>query len=317
MISRCRPLLIVITGPTASGKTSLAIDVARRLGCDIISADSRQLFRDIPIGTAAPTPDERAAARHHFVATLGLEDYYSAARFEEDALALLPEIFERSGGYAVVCGGSMMYVDALVNGIDTMPTITDDVRTKVTRLASEQGTEGLLALLEITDPDYYAIVDRSNTKRVIHALEISMQAGVPYSSLRTGSKAERPFDTIKFAIDMPREMLFDRINRRVDAMIADGFVEEARRVFDRRELNSLNTVGYKEMFACFDGLMDFDTAVARIKKNTRVYAKKQLTWLKRDPSVIWLKTPPSADDILSAIQPPSGNCSGKETQDIK
>ena len=317
MISRCRPLLIVITGPTASGKTSLAIDVARRLGCDIISADSRQLFRDIPIGTAAPTRDERAAARHHFVATLGLEDYYSAARFEEDALALLPEIFERSGGYAVVCGGSMMYVDALVNGIDTMPTITDDVRTKVTRLASEQGTEGLLALLEITDPDYYAIVDRSNTKRVIHALEISMQAGVPYSSLRTGSKAERPFDTIKFAIDMPREMLFDRINRRVDAMIADGFVEEARRVFDRRALNSLNTVGYKEMFAYFDDTMDFDTAVARIKKNTRVYAKKQLTWLKRDPLVRWLKAPVSADDILSAIQPPSGNCSDKETQDIK
>ncbi|MDE6703942.1 MAG: tRNA (adenosine(37)-N6)-dimethylallyltransferase MiaA, partial [Muribaculaceae bacterium] len=287
-------MLIVITGPTASGKTSLAIDVARRLGCEIISADSRQLFRDIPIGTATPTPDELAAVPHHFVATLDLDDYYSAARFETDSLALLPDIFERSGGYAVVCGGSMMYVDALVNGIDSMPTITDDVRSKVSRLAAEQGIEGLLALLEITDPDYYEIVDRSNTKRVIHALEISMQAGVSYSSLRTGSKAERPFDIMKFAIDMPREMLFDRINRRVDAMIAGGLVEEAQHVFDRRTLNSLNTVGYKEIFAYFDGTMDFDTAVARIKKNTRVYATKQLTWLKRDNSVIWLPAPASA-----------------------
>ncbi|MDE5595336.1 MAG: tRNA (adenosine(37)-N6)-dimethylallyltransferase MiaA, partial [Muribaculaceae bacterium] len=228
--------------------------------------------------------------------------YYSAARFETDSLALLPDIFERSGGYAVVCGGSMMYVDALVNGIDSMPTITDDVRSKVSRLAAEQGIEGLLALLEITDPDYYEIVDRSNTKRVIHALEISMQAGVPYSSFRTGSKAERPFDIMKFAIDMPREMLFDRINRRVDAMIAGGLVEEARHVFDRRTLNSLNTVGYKEIFAYFDGTMDFYTAVARIKKNTRVYAKKQLTWLKRDNSVIWLPAPASADNVISAIQ---------------
>lgn len=296
-----RPMLIVITGPTASGKTSLSIDVARRLGCEIISADSRQLFRDLPIGTAAPTPAELAAVTHHFVATLDLDDYYSAAKFEEDALALLPDLFRRSGGYAVVCGGSMMYVDALVNGIDSMPTITDNVRAKVASLAAEQGIEGLLALLEITDPDYYKIVDRSNLKRVIHALEISMQAGVPYSSLRTGSKAERSFAIMKFAIDMPRERLFDRINNRVDAMIAGGLVEEARRVFDRRKLNSLNTVGYKEIFAYFDGMMDFDTTVARIKKNTRVYAKKQLTWLKRDKSVIWLPAPASADDVISVI----------------
>lgn len=194
-----------------------------------------------------------------------------------------------------------MYVDALVNGIDSMPTITDNVRAKVASLAAEQGIEGLLALLEITDPDYYKIVDRSNLKRVIHALEISMQAGVPYSSLRTGSKAERSFAIMKFAIDMPRERLFDRINNRVDAMIAGGLVEEARRVFDRRKLNSLNTVGYKEIFAYFDGMMDFDTTVARIKKNTRVYAKKQLTWLKRDKSVIWLPAPASADDVISVI----------------
>lgn len=296
-----RPKLIVITGPTASGKTSLAIDVARRLGCEIISADSRQLFRELPIGTAAPSPRELAAVTHHLIATLGLHDYYSAAQFEQEALSLLPELFERSGGYAVVCGGSMMYVDALINGIDMMPTISQEVRDKVSRLADEQGPEGLLALLEITDPEYYSQVDRANTKRVIHALEISMQAGQPYSSLRTGRKAERDFDIFKFAIDMPRDLLFDRIIRRVDKMIADGLVDEARSVYHLRHLNALNTVGYKEIFAWLDGDMDFDTAVARIKKNTRVYAKKQLTWLKRDESVLWLKAPASADDVISAL----------------
>lgn len=296
-----RPKLIVITGPTASGKTSLAIDVARRLGCEIISADSRQLFRELPIGTAAPSPRELAAVTHHLIATLGLHDYYSAAQFEQEALSLLPQLFERSGGYAVVCGGSMMYVDALINGIDMMPTISQEVRDKVSRLADEQGPEGLLALLEITDPEYYSQVDRANTKRVIHALEISMQAGQPYSSLRTGQKVQRDFDIFKFAIDMPRDVLFDRINRRVDMMIADGLVDEARSVYHLRHLNALNTVGYKEIFAWLDGDMDFDRAVARIKKNTRVYAKKQLTWLKRDESVLWLKAPASADDVISAL----------------
>ena len=296
-----RPTLVVITGPTASGKTSLSIDVARRLGCEIISADSRQLFRDLPIGTAAPTTEELAAVPHHLVGTLSLSDYYSAARFEEDALSLLPDIFNRSGGYAVVCGGSMMYVDALVNGIDIMPTVSADVRAKLTRLAEEQGSEGLLALLEIIDPEYYMAVDKQNTKRIVHALEISMQAGVPYSTLRTGTKAIRPFDIKKIAIELPRETLFDRINRRVDAMIANGFVEEARSVYHLRHLNSLNTVGYKELFEYFDGTMDLDTAIARIKKNTRVYAKKQMTWLKRDESVIRLNAPVSAEDVISLL----------------
>ena len=296
-----RPTLVVITGPTASGKTSLSIDVARRLGCEIISADSRQLFRDLPIGTAAPTTEELVAVPHHLVGTLSLSDYYSAARFEEDALSLLPDIFNRSGGYAVVCGGSMMYVDALVNGIDIMPTVSADIRAKLTRLAEEQGSEGLLALLEIIDPEYYMAVDKQNTKRIVHALEISMQAGVPYSTLRTGTKAIRPFDIKKIAIELPRETLFNRINRRVDAMIANGFVEEARSVYHLRHLNSLNTVGYKELFEYFDGTMDLDTAIARIKKNTRVYAKKQMTWLKRDESVIRLNAPVSAEDVISLL----------------
>ena len=301
MKQRIRPLLIVITGPTASGKTSLAIDVARRLRCEIISADSRQIYRDIPIGTAAPTSDELNAVKHHLVGTHNLADYYSGAQFESDALRLLPDLFNRSDGYAVVCGGSMMYVDALINGIDDMPTVSDEVRAKVMRLFEQQGTEGLLALLEITDPEYFRIVDRSNLKRVMHALEISMEAGVPYSALRTGEKAVRPFDILKFAIDVPREILFERINRRVDNMITEGFINEAKRVEVNRHHNSLNTVGYKELFTWFDGGMDYETAVARIKKNTRVYAKKQLTWLKKDPSVIWLKYPASADDITSRL----------------
>ncbi len=291
----------MVTGPTASGKTTLAIELAERLGCEIISADSRQLFKDIPIGTAAPTEAELTRVKHHLIATLSLTDYYSAAQFEADALALLPGIFERSGGYAVVCGGSMMYVDALVHGIDDMPTVSDVVRRKVADLLDCHGPEGLTALLEILDPDYYAEVDRSNIKRIVHAVEISMEAGVPYSSLRTGRAADRDFDIVKLAIDRPREELFDRINRRVDAMIDSGMVDEARRVYPLRHLNSLNTVGYKELFAYFDGTMDYDTAVARIKKNTRVYAKKQLTWLRRDPAVRWIIPATSAVDIIAAV----------------
>lgn len=296
-----RPTLIVVTGPTASGKTSLAIDLAERLECEIISADSRQIFKDIPIGTAAPTPAELSRVHHHLVSILELTDYYSAARFETDALGLLPGIFGRSGGYALVCGGSMMYVDALVKGIDAMPTVSDEIRQKVLSLLEQHGPEGVTALLEILDPPYYAEVDRSNIRRVVHAVEISMQAGVPYSYLRTGRKALRDFDVVKFAIDRPREDLFARINSRVDSMIANGMIDEARRVYPMRHLNSLNTVGYKELFAFFDGTMDFDTAVARIKKNTRVYAKKQITWLRRDPSVTWLAPTVSADEIIQNL----------------
>lgn len=296
-----RKLLIVITGPTASGKTSLAIELAERLGCEIISADSRQLFRDIPIGTAAPTASEQSRVRHHLVGTLGLDEYYSAAKFENEALALLKVMFDKTD-HAILCGGSMMYVDALVNGIDEMPSISESVREHVSRLAEQHGREGLLALLEIADPDYFHSVDRSNTKRIIHALEISMEAGVPYSSLRKGRMAERPFDVVKFAIDLPRTVLFDRINARVDTMISSGLIDEARRVYPMRKLNSLNTVGYKELFAYFDGVMDLPTAIARIKKNTRVYAKKQLTWLRKDTSVNWLEHPFSIVEILSTIR---------------
>lgn len=274
------PILIVITGPTGSGKTSLAIDVASRLGCDIISADSRQIYRGIPIGTAAPTPAQLDAVRHHFVATLDLDQYYSAAQFEEDVMALLPEMW-RKGEYAVMCGGSMMYVDAVTRGIDLLPTITPEIREYAASLYRDHGIERIREELRRLDPDYFRQVDPDNHKRIVHAVEISIQAGVPYSSLRTGEVKQRPFRILKVAIDYPREELFNRINRRVDRMIADGLEEEARSVYHLRHLNSLNTVGYKEMFALFDGIMDRPTAIARIQKNTRVYAKKQLTWLRR------------------------------------
>ena len=296
-----RRVLVVITGPTASGKTSLAIEVAGRLGCEILSADSRQLFRDLPIGTAAPTAEERAAVRHYFTGTLGLEEYYSAARYEEEALALLEELWSRpdAGVFEVVCGGSMMYVDALVRGIDDMPTVSDSTREYVRGLYAQYGMEGVLAQLELLDPEYYAEVDRSNTRRVMHAVEICLQSGRSYSSLRTGSAKKRPFEVLKFAIDMPREELFARINSRVQAMLAGGLVEEARRAFALagEEANSLNTVGYRELLPYFRGEVTLEEAAAKIARNTRVYAKKQLTWLRRDPSVIWLRPDGAAEEI--------------------
>ena len=262
----------------------LAVDVALRLGCDVISADSRQIYRDIPIVSAAPTEREMRGVRHHFVGILGLEEYYSAARFEADVMGLLPGLFEKSGGYAVMCGGSMMYVDAVTDGIDDLPDISAGVRNYVGRLLREQGAEALFAQLEVLDPEYAGLVDRMNVKRVAHAVEVSLQAGKPYSELRVGERKKRPFRIMKFAIDMPRAELFDRINRRVGQMVEQGLVEEARRLYPFRHLNSLNTVGLKELFSHFDGTLDLQTALERIGKNTRVYAKKQLTWLGR-PSV--------------------------------
>ena len=294
------PTLIVVTGATGSGKTALSIAIAQRLGCHILSADSRQLYRDIPIGTAAPTADELAAVPHHFVGTLGLTDYYSAAQYEADALALLDELW-RDCPYAVMCGGSMMYVDAVCRGIDDLPTISDEIRAKAMALYHEGGLPLLHETLKRLDPVYFSQVDINNHKRLVHAIEISMQAGVPYSSLRTGGVKQRPFRIIKVAIDYEREVLFDRINRRVDAMIEAGMVEEARRVYPLRHLNSLNTVGYKELFAYFDGHMDYETAVARIGKNTRVYAKKQLTWMKKDPSIHFLNPENALEQVMALV----------------
>lgn len=294
------PTLIVITGPTGSGKTSLSLSVAKKLNCHILSADSRQLYRDIPIGTAAPTIEELQEAPHHFVGTLGLEDYYSAAQYESDALSLLGQLWQENR-YAVMCGGSMMYVDAVCRGIDELPTISAAIREKAMAIYEEGGLSLLQKTLQRLDPEYYEIVDKNNHKRLVHAIEIIMEAGVPYSSLRTGEVKQRDFRIVKVAINYEREQLFDRINRRVDKMIAEGLEEEARSVYHLRHLNSLNTVGYKEMFAYFDGTMDYETAIARIAKNTRVYAKKQLTWLKKDPTIHYLNPSTAFEELMALI----------------
>lgn len=293
--------LIVVTGPTGSGKTDLAIKLALHYGCHILSADSRQLYREIPIGTAAPTAEQLAMVPHHFVGTLSLDDYYSAAQYEENVMRLLPQLWE-DNDYVVMCGGSMMYVDAVTKGIDELPTISPEIREKAMAIYQEGGIDLLRSTLLELDPEYYQQVDLNNHKRLVHAIEITMQAGVPYSSLRTGQIKERPFRIVKMSLDFEREKLFERINRRVDAMIEAGLEQEARSVYHLRHLNSLNTVGYKEMFAYFDGTMDYETAVARIGKNTRVYAKKQMTWYKKDETLHLISPEGCYEKALALIE---------------
>ena len=272
--------VIVITGPTASGKSALALELASKRGLEIISADSRQIYTGIPIVSALPSPEELASVKHHLIDMLPLDAYYSASMFEEDALRIARhQLSER--GEVIVCGGSMMYIDAFCYGIDALPTIPDEIRHATYQEAEEKGPEWALSTLKMMDPAYYDTVDRSNMKRVIHAIEIMRAGGKSMTDLLTGEKKKREFEIDFRYIDMPRDILFKRINERVDRMVEAGLEEEARRVYPLRGLNSLNTVGLKEMFAYFDGQMDRTTAIERIKKNTRVYAKKQETWHSR------------------------------------
>ena len=276
-----RRKVTVVTGPTASGKTALAVRLAREYGCDVISADSRQVYAGIPIVTAQPSEEEMEGVRHHLIGHLPLEAYYSAAEFEADALRLIESQFEAGRDHAVVCGGSMLYVDALQYGIDDLPTIPEDFRSELKAHSEAEGADWLLGQLRLLDPEYYRKVDRRNLKRVFHAVEISLYTGKPYSGFLTGRRKERPFEVERVVTELPRDVLFDRINRRVDRMVERGLEEEARRVYPRKGLNSLNTVGLKEMFQWMEGAMPRETAIERIKKNTRVFAKKQLTWLAR------------------------------------
>ena len=278
--------LIVLLGPTAVGKTELSLQLAERLGCPIISADSRQLYRDMVVATAAPTREQLARVPHYFIGTLALTDYYSAACYEEEAMALMQELFAHHDTL-LLTGGSMMYIDAVCNGIDEIPTISDEVRRAVVTRYEEAGLDVLLEELLRLDPVFYERVDRRNPKRVIHAVEICRMTGQPYSSLRTETKKERPFDIVKIGLTRPRAELYERINSRVDAMMRDGLEAEARKLYPYRHLNALNTVGYKEMFAYFDGTYDLPAAVEKIKRNTRVYARKQMTWFRRDDTIVW------------------------------
>ncbi len=279
--------LVVITGPTAVGKTELSLRVAKLLSSPVISADSRQMFRQMSIGTAAPTPEELEQAQHLFVHNLDLGDYYSAAMYEEEVMKTLNLLFQKQD-YALMSGGSMMYIDAVCNGIDDMPTVDDEVRSMMWQRLNDEGPEAMLEELKVVDPEYYIIADHKNTKRILHALEVFYMTGRPFSAFRTGQKKQRPFRIVKIGLNRERDALFERINRRVDRMMEQGLMEEVRSLYPYRHLNSLNTVGYKELFNVIDGNWTLPMAVERIKKNTRVYAKKQLTWMKKDQDIQWI-----------------------------
>ncbi len=279
--------LVVLLGPTAVGKTELSLRLAEFLRTPIINADSRQLYRDLPIGTAAPKPEDLARVKHHFVGILGLEDYYSAAQYEADVIHLLDEHF-KDNDVALLSGGSMLYIDAVCKGIDDIPTISEDVRSLMRRRYESEGLDALAAVLKMLDPDYNAICDRQNPKRIVHALEVCYESGRTYTSFRVAEKKQRPFRIVKIGLLREREELFRRINQRVDLMVEEGLVEEARRVLPYRHCNSLNTVGYKEIFRYIDGEWTLEEAKEKIRRNTRVYAKKQITWFKKDENIHWV-----------------------------
>lgn len=289
--------LIVITGPTAVGKTALTIQLACHYGIPVINADSRQIYRELKIGTAAPTVKQLQQARHYFVGTKSIEDYYNASIYEQEVMSILKT---SSSDMNLLSGGSMMYIDAVCNGIDDIPTIRDDIRLEMKRRYQAEGLEALCKDLKRLDPEHYAIVDRKNHRRVIHALEVCYQTGRTYTSFRTQQKRERPFRIVKIGLNREREELYNRINLRVDQMIEQGLLYEVEGLYARRHLNALNTVGYKELFDYMDGRWSKDEAIERIKGNTRRYARKQLTWFKRDDSVYWFH-PDQQEEILKYI----------------
>lgn len=291
--------LIVLIGPTGVGKTELSLSIAEHFHTSILSSDSRQLYADLKIGTAAPTPDQLARVPHHFVGTLKLTDYYSAAQYEADVMKKLEELFSLNE-VVVLTGGSMMYVDAICKGIDDIPTIDKETRELMLQKYEEEGLEHLCAELKLLDPEYYQIVDLKNPKRVIHALEICYMTGKSYTSFRTQSTKKRPFRIIKIGLTREREELYERINRRVDEMLNAGLLEEVQAVYPYKELNSLNTVGYKELFKYLDGEWTLEFAIEKIKQNSRIYSRKQMTWFKRDNEIHWFH-PEQKEEIMNYI----------------
>ncbi len=288
--------LLVVLGPTGVGKTSLCLELAERYDTPIINADSRQIFKEIPIGTAAPTQEQQQRVRHYFVGNHHIDDYYNASMFENDVIDLLEVIF-KDKDKVIMSGGSMMYIDAVCNGIDDIPSVDDSVRKRLQQKYEEEGLEILIKELETLDPNYALIVDKKNYKRVIHALEICLSTGNTYTSFRKNIKKERTFNIVKIGLTRKREELYERIDKRVDKMFEYGLLEEAKSVYPRKELNSLNTVGYKELFDYLDGKISLEEAIFKIKCNTHKYCRKQLTWFKRDQDIHWF----SPDDINGII----------------
>lgn len=279
--------LFVVVGPTAVGKTAYAIDLAIRHKAEVLSCDSRQFYRGLEIGTAAPSAEELAMVKHHFIGHLDISDYYNVSKFENDALMMLDSLFKKTD-YAVMVGGSGLYVDAVCDGIDDLPDPDPDVRSQIKKLLETEGVEGLATKLALLDPIYYDEVDRSNPNRMMRALEVCMMTGDKFSELRLRRKKTRDFNVVKIGLCMERDRLCERINRRVDVMIENGLIEEARGLYPFKDYNSLNTVGYKELFEYFDDKCSLDFAIDKIKTNSRRYAKRQMTWLRRYDDIEWI-----------------------------
>lgn len=291
--------LVVIVGPTGSGKTDLSIRLARHYRAPILSTDSRQVYRGMPIGTAQPSKEQLEAVEHHFIASHDINDRLNCGAYEVQALDCLEKLFTQHD-VVVAVGGSGLYVQALCEGLDDLPQADEQLRRELEQQLADMGIEALVDRLRELDPDYCEAVDRSNPARVIRALEVCLQTGRPYSALRTGARRERPFRIIKIGVDLPREILYDRINRRVDAMIADGLEQEARHLYPFRALNALQTVGYREFFEYFNGRIPYEQAVELIKRNSRRYAKRQLTWFRRDTQIRWFD-PADAEAMINYI----------------
>ena len=297
--------LIIITGPTGVGKTETTLRIAEHFNVPVINADSRQIFSEIPIGTAAPTAEQQQRVQHYFVGNHHLEDYYSASLYEQDVLNI---INSQHTPISLLSGGSMMYIDAVCNGIDDIPTILPEIREEMMRRLETEGLEQMCNLLQELDSEHWKIVDRNNPRRVIHALEICIQTGKTYTSFRSNTIKERPFNIIKVGLNRDRDELYNRINQRVLDMIEEGMIEEALQVYPKRTLNSLNTVGYKELFEYLDGLTTLDEAIFKIQSNTRRYARKQLTWYKKDTAFQWFN-PDNIEEILNYIHTMISNTS--------
>jgi tRNA dimethylallyltransferase len=296
-----KPYLISIIGPTAVGKTSVAIELAQHFNTHIISADSRQFYRELSIGTAKPTPEELAAAPHHFVNNLSIAKDYNASDFEKEVLALLPNLF-KNNRRVLMCGGSGMYVDAVNNGFDRgVPTADQKLRKELKHKLESEGIESLQKQLKTLDPVFYKQVDLQNSKRLLRAIEVCLISGKPYSEIRKGEKRERPFSTLKIGLNRDRQELYERINRRVDLMVEQGLLDEVKAVSDFKDKNALKTVGYREFFDYLDGSLTFEEAIEKVKVNSRRYAKRQLTWFKRDSEIKWF-APSEIDSIIDYIE---------------
>uniref|UniRef100_A0AB33J071 tRNA dimethylallyltransferase n=1 Tax=Prevotella sp. GTC17259 TaxID=3236795 RepID=A0AB33J071_9BACT len=293
--------LVVVLGPTGVGKTELCIDLAKHFSSPIVNADSRQIFAEMPIGTAAPTLEQQNIVKHYFVGNHKITDYYSAAMYEQDVLQLLPTLFNTHHSKIVLTGGSMMYIDAVCKGIDDIPTVTPEIRERVMEIYRQEGLEHLVDMLRQLDPEHWAIVDKKNPRRVIHAIEICMMTGKTYSSFRTNTSKQRPFNIVKIGLNRERDILYERINERVLQMMELGLLEEVTSLLPYKDLNSLNTVGYKELFNYIDGNIPLEEAVRQIQSNTRRYMRKQLTWFKRDSDITWF-SPDNIKEIINYIE---------------